>query len=674
MSKPGIPEFTVLSDHFDLQEGSVAEQDLFALDGRLRPVFDIVRHKDTAAPLALALYGGAGTGKTTALRWLMEQLDAWNAMPSEERAGHPRVLPVWFRATDVPVDESATRRLVADILLHCLENLPDDSRRSDFFQEAAEQCSGALGMEFYGRLSRLGRRWGLDEALIKSVCCPDCVLAEWDTSYGACLEFIGDWQAAWARTGAPVRLVPLIDDLDHCRAERMMELLDAVAARLKSTALIFVLGLDQVVAHNLVARHYKAHGYGEEQIRRYLGKVFQGECQIEPTARQVDDFYVEQFNSLNLKMNGLLKTHLPQPSKSYIDTAMMKLSNGNPRKIKMLLNSAMMKAFAAFCQENAETRVSIVRFLQRVQIYLLQRWLTHFTAGASVMHRKDVQEWFSRLSEAARKPEADYEKSIVLPQEQDAAGDTFRRVPARGGRHFEKEPDLTPPDGLSYAMIQPWVWDLLKIPFDANMTCLKHDLAETVDVIRAERGTSSEASAASKLISEASDELRTAMAAALEKEVDDLTDEDIPVVMNLDFSGRKVPESDYPLIGRMGALTRLNLTCSEITDLSSLAGLKNLQQLDLSYTGVTDLSPLEHLEQLETLILYGGAVKSLEGIRGLQRLQKLNLSHTELGDQDLDVIESLPALNHLFLRGTSISGKRAGDLARATHYAVRVEL
>lgn len=62
---------TILSDHPILREDEskeLREPDAFAMRTRLGAVYDIIRHKNTRAPLAV--YGDWGTGKSSAMRWL----------------------------------------------------------------------------------------------------------------------------------------------------------------------------------------------------------------------------------------------------------------------------------------------------------------------------------------------------------------------------------------------------------------------------------------------------------------------------------------------------------------------------------------------------------------------------------------------------------------------------
>jgi len=87
------PKFTVLSDK-PLDEDDDLAAENFDLDYRLGPVFDIIRNEETKPPLAVAIYGSWGTGKTTAMRWLDGLLEKWNT--SNKSKGHITTRNVWF--------------------------------------------------------------------------------------------------------------------------------------------------------------------------------------------------------------------------------------------------------------------------------------------------------------------------------------------------------------------------------------------------------------------------------------------------------------------------------------------------------------------------------------------------------------------------------------------------
>ncbi len=134
--------------------------------------------------------------------------------------------------------------------------------------------------------------------------------------------------------------------------------------------------------------------------------------------------------------------------------------------------------------------------------------------------------------------------------------------------------------------------------------------------------------------------------------------------------------SDLTLIAPLEQLEQLDLSHSPVQQLHALRGMGQLYELYLSYSQVSDLSPLENLLYLEVLTLAGtpiheiGPLKKLENLisldlshtqarplellQHLTQLQELRLAHTRL--KDLTPLRSLVQLLHLDLGHTAVSG------------------
>jgi Leucine Rich repeats (2 copies) len=97
----------------------------------------------------------------------------------------------------------------------------------------------------------------------------------------------------------------------------------------------------------------------------------------------------------------------------------------------------------------------------------------------------------------------------------------------------------------------------------------------------------------------------------------------------------------------------LNLSRTQVSDLSSLSSLTQLQYLNLSRTQISDLSSLSSLTQLQYLNLSGTQISDLSSLSSLTQLQYLNLSRTQVSD--LSLLSSLTQLQYLNLSETQIS-------------------
>lgn len=106
-------------------------------------------------------------------------------------------------------------------------------------------------------------------------------------------------------------------------------------------------------------------------------------------------------------------------------------------------------------------------------------------------------------------------------------------------------------------------------------------------------------------------------------------------------------------------LESINLfECQLSEGLALLAGLVNLRELDLLNTNVTDLTPLQGLRNLEVLTVGGeisgtSAISDLSPLAGLTQLRELSVSGTEI--TDLSLLAALTNLEHLSVTSSPLS-------------------
>ncbi len=107
----------------------------------------------------------------------------------------------------------------------------------------------------------------------------------------------------------------------------------------------------------------------------------------------------------------------------------------------------------------------------------------------------------------------------------------------------------------------------------------------------------------------------------------------------------------------------VNLAGQEVSDLSPLASLTNLDRLYLIDTRVSDLSPLASLTNLGYLGLSGTDVSDLSPLASLSNLRRLFLNGTVVSD--LSPLASLTNLRRLFLNGTKVTKEEIAKLQAA---------
>ena len=99
--------------------------------------------------------------------------------------------------------------------------------------------------------------------------------------------------------------------------------------------------------------------------------------------------------------------------------------------------------------------------------------------------------------------------------------------------------------------------------------------------------------------------------------------------------------------------TGLNISWTQVSDLSPLKDLTNLQVLDVSSTQVSDLSPLKGLVNLQVLDIYNRQVRDITPLKDLLNLVRLDISSTEVSD--LSPLKGLLNLENLNISLTQVT-------------------
>ena len=115
---------------------------------------------------------------------------------------------------------------------------------------------------------------------------------------------------------------------------------------------------------------------------------------------------------------------------------------------------------------------------------------------------------------------------------------------------------------------------------------------------------------------------------------------------------------DYGPIASLENLEKLDLSVTNLKDLSFVSGLGNLKSLSLvGSLALPDLTALKDLSQLETLNISAGGLGNPAGIEGLTQLRHLELSNesTAFQMENLSILSGLTNLEYLRLDADGIS-------------------
>lgn len=116
---------------------------------------------------------------------------------------------------------------------------------------------------------------------------------------------------------------------------------------------------------------------------------------------------------------------------------------------------------------------------------------------------------------------------------------------------------------------------------------------------------------------------------------------------------RKEGGSALEKITDLNSLEKLDLSGTNLSDISTLSELDNLEKIIFANTDVSDLSPVSDLNKLIKLDLDGCPVKDLSPISELPNLRTLDIDNTQVSD--LSPVSSLESLSWIEFRGTSVS-------------------
>lgn len=677
---------TILSD----RPSETVGEDLLGLEGRLSAVLDILRHRLTQCPITVAIYGDWGTGKTSAMHWLEGQLQAWNELGKEKRQAHPCVYPVWFDPWKYQTREEVWRGIISEVILALFD--AKNLGRQNFvprMKEAARKFGAFLGKGFLHALANTevtlkgnagvpgteaGSELKLSGEMFREI------YEEFDRTNHpekAYLNQFEDTLKSWVKSFLQdeARIALFIDDLDRCLPDVTLEVLEAIKLYLNIPQIIFVVGLDRSVVDSIVRKHYADQGLGRETAEKYLDKIFQVEIQVSPSQTQMADFHQRQIKSLDESTGRFWGTTLTFDHRTILEKGISELARDNPRELKRLLNSALLRGRAA--ADNPILCAKIERktlFTQGVQFFLVQKVVEKwFGRSSNLLLKTSVLNWFKGWSDFVqahpdfrpkKKKAKTSEEESSLPSydldepsaSEETAAEEFKVIRDAPLRHDDGKAV-----GKQLLFDDELLWQLLLIPFSAEVGQSAPNLEPPKVAATASATSVTEKPDSANPLAAMPDVIRGRIAQVLEKSVDQLTLADLSAIKELDLSITTVEDADLVHLKNFPALENLELSFSQITGngLSNLENLKSLRSLDLGHTKLTETAfkSIQRLPALQSLFLNHVDLSNI-GIRWLEKfgsLQILDLWYTGIEDKDLESLGNLKSLRTLGLANTNIS-------------------
>lgn len=276
----------------DLPVGSGDQEDAFGLHRQLAGFYHILRHPETSTPLSLAIYGKWGSGKSSAMGWLKQQLDAWTKhintpekatfrisaeqadTANAQRDGYPRIITVNFYPWKYKQPEELWRGILAEVILAILN---DDTSDLGWWQEAKGSLgviSRALGK---GLLDSAKVRAGLQVGSKEAASANARLDANPKDFYEAVrgeiqpedkhLNLFEEELRKFVRLALSKRrrIVLFVDDLDRCEPDVAYQMLESVKLYLNIPGIVFVFGVDEDVLRGHIRKRYLDLGVDERE-------------------------------------------------------------------------------------------------------------------------------------------------------------------------------------------------------------------------------------------------------------------------------------------------------------------------------------------------------------------------------------------------------------------------
>ena len=662
------PRISVVTDH-PLSYKDYTK-DSFDLVYRLGPVYDIIRHPETVTPIAIAVYGDWGTGKSSAMAWLHGLLEKSNAKLKNIEGNNDRVTvrPVWFYPWKYLSKEDVWRGLISEVIINSIDV---ENATSATVTSAVKQFGMFLGRSFIHTMAGLSIKakapGGIAEATLKLDGLKD-ILDDYRVTSHPEKAYLNEFEESlseWVNCtlGDNERLVVFIDDLDRCMPDIALQVLEALKLYLNIKKLVFVVGVDRTVIGELVKEYYSKLGVHEDKSRHYLAKMFQMEVEVSPYEFQISQFFQAQVSSV-----GYWNENLVNWEQDIIQGVMLNLAKSNPREVKRLINSSLMAAAGFYM--GSEHQQNDIKFSQAMQVFLIRRILADRHGRPNLVIQDIGNEFFYAWSEIVRN-RTNAPRNLEVPewfirQQKRANGNEDISEALDRDNMIEESNNVEQPfDGADYQSI------LDNTKFAGLLSLLRdQDLG---NLMRIEYLKNTSLYASKFGITLMDDVIRAAIAYELGKTAETVTSSDYTLVTRLGLPDASISNIEFlsglrnlkelNISGTMVAdltpirhavnLEVLQIGDTPIADLSPIAQLHNLISLSAWSLTISDLAPLRHLDNLKALFIHKTNVEHLDYILALCGLNKLNISYTPVND--LTPLRNLAELAILSLRQTKVS-------------------
>lgn len=347
---------------FPLWSDEPAERDLLAFRAVAETVADAI-FDDDLDPIAIGLSGAWGSGKTSVLELVVEEIDA----RSKGFEGKVLVVPTqpWRYDPAVGPKESLIAEVLRALKSEFNEADPVGKAGLEAFQKLVRKVNWTKAVKMATRTAITLQLPKFDDVLDLVNDDPESLEGEKGMA-----EFHEQFQALLADPALQhiSRVVVLVDDLDRCLPDTVVETLEAIRLFLSAKGMSFVIAADEDRVADAIQQKLKTPvdpNDDETPAKLYLHKIVQTTIPVPALSRFDTEAYlflllgkssleddvaygnlVDQCDDLRISGGGLNAIEVPEgsPLADHLVTAarltpiLYEKFHGNPRRIKRFLN------------------------------------------------------------------------------------------------------------------------------------------------------------------------------------------------------------------------------------------------------------------------------------------------------------------------------------------------
>ncbi len=455
--------------------------DLLAFDAVADTAVEAVLD-DALDPVAIGISGSWGSGKSTVLNLIKAKLVALPDSDTDEQ-----VLVVETEPWRYDPDVGAKATLILEILNALTNELEDQGREDGAARDALKRLVARVN---WTKALKLAARSSIALQLPRIDDLTDLINSE-DEEGRPEPRNLDEFRAEFAKLLADVhlghlrRVVVLVDDLDRCLPDTVVETLETMRLFLSVPKMSFVIAADEDrVADALRDRYDRANGPNgdaEEPARLYLHKIVQTTLRLPTLSRFDTEAYLlllllqrraasqltqAQFDQilkgcteLRVAAGSIDSISIPKgldlsgemQFASRLTPILYEKLRGNPRRVKRFLNDLSVRSSIAE-RRGIELDVAVVAKLMVLELLLPDE----FDMVLDWLARGELRQQLSQLEEAAGRSASPKKSADAKEQDATAAGSGSRHrdaVPVHDESSAESEPFNE--NLLRWAKLQP---------------------------------------------------------------------------------------------------------------------------------------------------------------------------------------------------------------------------